>query len=456
MLTSRLSRGPGGRWPRHTHALRPEGWLGTVLKGGYVVELEPALVERVDLRIEGERIVARGPDLTPGPDDEVVALSGKLVFPGLVSAHHRLYAVLGRGMPRPPLETYQDILEQVAWPYENALDLDAVQVAGCAGGLEALQCGTTTVCDLHSSPKAISGSLVRLARGLHEVGVRGVLAYAVSDRQGALGREEGLEETVSFAKKAKGRFRGQVGAAPCFTLGPDALSGLAEALKALGDGGLHLPLAEDPLDERLSNENYGASPVSRLLEAGLLSPKSQLAHVGHLDWADLAQVIATGAWLVHTPRANQGLEVGYAPALKFGARATLGADGVSADLFAEAQAAYLRSREAGQPIDVLRYLANGHRMASQIFDASVGPMREGSLADLLILDYLPATPLTAENLAWHVVFGLGSRHVEAVMVDGVWRMWARRPLSVSPSVVAEQAREAASAVWARMAEAAKK
>ncbi|MFP2904547.1 amidohydrolase family protein [Pyxidicoccus sp. 3LFB2] len=426
--------------------------MGTVLKGGYVVELEPALVERVDLRIEGERIVARGPDLTPAPDDEVVALSGKLVFPGLVSAHHRLHAVLGRGMPHPTLENYQEVLEKVLWPYETALDLDAVQVAGTAGGLEALQCGTTTVCDLHSSPKAVAGSLVRLARGLHEVGVRGVLSYAVSDRLGAVGREEALEETVSFAKKAKGRFRGQVGAGPCFTLGPDGLQGLVEALKTLGTGGLHLPLAEDPLDERLSTERYGASPVARLLEAGLLSPKSQLAHVGHLEWADLAQVIATGAWIVHTPRSNQGLEVGYAPALKFGHRATLGADAVSADLFAEAQAAYLRSREAGQPIDVLRYLANGHRLVSQLFEVPVGPMREGALADLLVLDYLPATPLTGENLAWHVVFGLGSRHVEAVMVDGVWRMWARRPLSVNPTVVAEQAREAASAVWARLAE----
>jgi cytosine/adenosine deaminase-related metal-dependent hydrolase len=145
--------------------------------------------------------------------------------------------------------------------------------------------------------------------------------------------------------------------------------------------------------------------------------------------------------------------VGYAPALKFGARATLGGDGVSADLFAEAQAAYLRSREAGQPIDVLRYLANGHRMASQVFGMTVGTLREGSAADLLLLDYLPATPLTPENLAWHVVYGLGSRHVEAVMVDGTWRMWARRPLSVNPTVVADQAREAAAAIWARMAEA---
>ncbi|PTL84115.1 amidohydrolase family protein [Vitiosangium sp. GDMCC 1.1324] len=425
--------------------------MGTLLKGGIVVELEPACVERVDLRIEGERIVARGPDLQASPDDEVIALSGRLVFPGLVSSHQRLSATLGRGMPRPKLDGYQELLEKVRWRYEDALDLDAVQVAATAGGLEALQCGTTTLFDLHSSPKAIHGSLLRVGRGLHEVGVRGVLSYAVTDRRGAVGREEGLEETVSCARKARGRLRGQVGSAPLFTVGKEALEGLAEAVKNTGSG-LHVPLAEDPLDEKLSTERFGASPVSRLVDGGLLSPQALLAHVGHLAWPELAQLLPTGAWLAHTPRSNMEAEVGYAPALKFGHRATLGADGVSADMFAEAQAAWLRSRDAGQPIDVLRYLANGQRLASQAFGVQVGPMREGALADLLLMDYQPATPLTAENLAWHVVFGLGSRHVESVMVDGVWRVWARRPLSVNPSVVAEQAREAAAAVWARMGE----
>jgi cytosine/adenosine deaminase-related metal-dependent hydrolase len=425
--------------------------LGTVLKGGHVVELEPALVERVDLRIEGERIVTRAPDITPRPDDEVVALSGKLVFPGLVSAHHRLHASLARGLPEPGVGNYQEMLEHHRWRYEGALDGDAVQVAACLGGLEALQCGTTTLFDSHSSPRAIAGSLVRVARGLHEVGVRGVLSYAVTDRKGAVGREEALEETVGFSRKAKGRFRGQVGAAPLFTVGPEAVEGLKEALASTGTG-LHVSVAEDPLDEKLSVERHGGSPVARLMEAGLLSPKSQLAHVGHLAWAELAQLLSTGAWAVHTPRSNQRLEVGYAPALKFGARATLGTDGLVADVFAEAQAAYLRSREAGQPIDVLRYLANGHRLASQAFDFPVGPLREGTAADLLILDYLSPTPLNASNLAWHVVYGLGSRHVEAVMVEGTWRIWARRPLSVSPSVVSDQAREAATVIWARMAQ----
>ena len=423
--------------------------MATLLKGGIVVELEPASVEQVDLRIEGERIIARGPDLPAAPDDEVVALSGKVIFPGLVSAHHRLHAVLGRGMPRPKLDGYQELLEKFRWRYEEALDLDAVQVASTVGGLEALQCGTTTLFDWHSSPRVVQGSLVRLARGLHEVGVRGVLSYAVTDRRGAALRDQGLAETVDFVRKARGRFRGQVGSGPLCTVGKEGLQGLSEAVKTTS-AGLHLPLAEDPLDERLSVERFGSSPVARLLELGLLSPQCLLAHVGHLSWPELAQVISTGSWLAHTPRSNMESEVGYAPALRFGARALLGTDGVSADMFAEVQAAWLRSRDAGQPIDALRYLTNGHRLASQAFGLQVGLMREGSVADLLILDYLPPTPLTAQNLAWHVIFGLGSRHVDSVMVDGVWRVWARRALSVNPSVVAEQAREAAAAVWARL------
>src|SRR5205085_2448835 len=83
--------------------------------------------------------------------------------------------------------------------------------------------------------------------------------------------------------------------------------------------------------------------------------------------------------------------VGYAPAGKFGARATLGTDGIGSDMFAEAKLAYFRSRDAGQPIDVLRYLTNGHRLVSQLFDAQIGPMREGAVADLLVLDYRSPT-----------------------------------------------------------------
>jgi cytosine/adenosine deaminase-related metal-dependent hydrolase len=424
--------------------------LGTVLKGGTLVELEPAHVEVADLRVEEGRIVARGADLPAREGDDVVSLSGKLVMAGLVSAHVQPAAVLGRGLRLPSAEgrPLPPSLE-ARFRLEDALDLHAVQVAGTVTALEALQSGTTTVFAHHASPACPEGSLLRLARGVNEVGVRAVLAYAASDRAGEAARERGLAEAVAFTRKAQGRFRGAVGVQPLCTVTDAGLQAVARAVAAVG-GALHAELAEVPQDERLCVEHHGRPPVERLLAANLLEPRALAAHVVHLAWADLAQLIATGTWLVHAPRANMQAEVGYAPAGKFGHRATLGTAELGADLFAEAQAARRRSLDAGQPVDVLRYLANGHRLASEAFGAPVGPLREGALADLLVLDYRPPTPLLAETLAAHLLDGLSSRSVESVMVDGVWRMWARKPLSVSPESITEEARSVAREVWARM------
>jgi len=425
--------------------------LGTILRGGTVVEFEPASVSVADLRIDQDRIVARAESLAAEAGDEEIELHGKVVMPGLVCGHHHLYSALARGMPGPiePPENFLEMLERVWWRLDQALDLDAVHVSATVGALDALMCGTTTVFDHHASPRAIEGSLLRVARGISEVGLRGVLAYEVTDRNGAVKREEGLEENVSFFQKAQGRFRAMIGAHASFTLTDDALHGLQEATGITG-AGLHIHLGEDPVDERLSLAHYGVSPVARLAGAGLLTPKSLVAHAVHLSWPELSTVISTGSWLSHNPRSNMNNQVGYAPAGKFGSRALLGTDGIGADMLAEAQLAYFRAREAGQPIDLLRYLANGHRLASQIFEVPIGILQEGGAADLVILDYRAPTQLSAANLASHLLFGFHARQVEAVMVDGIWRMWARRPLSVNPEVIAEQGRETAAALWSRM------
>ena len=187
-------------------------------------------------------------------------------------------------------------------------------------------------------------------------------------------------------------------------------------------------------------------------EHELLDSTSVLAHAVHLPWPELSRVLSTGAWIIHNPTSNQNNQVGYAPAGKFGARATLGTDGIGADMFEEARRAHFRAREAGAPIDVLKWLTNGHRLASQVFGGPIGPLREGAVSDLLVLDYHPPTPVTDANLAGHFLFGLASRHVESVMIEGMWRMWARRPLSVAPEALTQRAQEAAKGLWARMAE----
>ncbi len=72
--------------------------------------------------------------------------------------------------------------EQIWWPLEDALDETASYWSALASLLDSVRHGVTTVFAFHESPGYVEGSLDALARAFAEVGLRGSLAYAVSDR----------------------------------------------------------------------------------------------------------------------------------------------------------------------------------------------------------------------------------------------------------------------------------
>ena len=123
--------------------------------------------------------------------------------PGLVCAHHHLYSELARGMPPPPkvATNFQEILEQIWWRLDAALDLDMLYASARLGALEALESGTTAIVDHNESPNAIEGSLSVLADACAEVGVRLLTAYGVSDRNGPDQVARGLAENERFIKE---------------------------------------------------------------------------------------------------------------------------------------------------------------------------------------------------------------------------------------------------------------
>jgi cytosine/adenosine deaminase-related metal-dependent hydrolase len=144
--------------------------------------------------------------------------------------------------------------------------------------------------------------------------------------------------------------------------------------------------------------------------------------------------------------------VGHARTEAFG-RAALGTDGMDEDMLAEARAAFLRMRDAGRPdafgaaVDML---AGGHRLAAALLGEPFGRLDAGSPADLVVLDYRPPTPLTAENLAGHLLFGLDRSHVRSTMVAGRFVLRDRRIVTVDEAAVLARARAAAARLWERM------
>ena len=438
--------------------------MGYLLDSATVITLDPPMVERASLRVGGGRIIERGPKLEPREDEDVVDLSGKTVMPGMVCAHTHLYSALARGMPAPPRppNNFKEILELIWWRLDRALDEEAIYWSALAGALDAARAGTTCLFDHHASPSSITGSLKIVSKAMEQVGLRGVLCYEVTDRGGRTRRDEGVEENRAFLKSVQSElatehrpplFRGLVGAHASFTLSDESLADCAALMREY-DAGLHIHVAEDLCDVEETQANHGMSIVERLAKHGALNRRTILAHGTHLDEGDIRLAREAGVWLAHNPRSNMNNQVGYAPVRSFGERVLMGTDGIGADMFAETQFAFFKGRDSRTGLgaeDWVRALANNQRLATELFAVELGALEAGSAADLVVLDYHSPTPITSENLAWHLVFGMNSAAVESVMVDGRFIIKNKRS-ALDENHIYDEARRASEKLWDRLRE----
>ena len=438
--------------------------MSYLLKSATIVTFDPPGVAKGDLRIAGGSIVERG-TLQAREDEEVINLDGKLVMPGMVCAHTHLYSALARGMPAPPRTptNFKEILELVWWRLDRALDEETIYWSAVAGAMEAARSGTTCLFDHHASPSHITGSLQIVREAIERVGLRAVLCYEVTDRGGTGEREQGLDETLALlswtqsvqatpSEKAAALFRGMVGAHASFTLSDEALGYCAELMKVF-NAGLHIHVAEDRWDVIDAQSRYNLGVVKRLAKHSALNSRTILAHGVHLSDEDIKIAQSAGVWFAHNPRSNMNNQVGYAPVVNLGDRVVLGTDGIGADMFEESHFAFFKARDARTrfgPNDWLRVLSNNQKLASESFSCDLRTLDAGSVADLTVLDYQSPTPLTGENLAWHLMFGINSSAVETVMVNGKFVIRDRR--SALDGEVYEETRKASEKLWAKLRE----
>lgn len=337
------------------------------------------------------------------------------VTPGLVCAHHHLYSTLARGMPAPPRvpTTFTEILEQVWWRLDCALDLEMLAWSARLGALEALLSGCTAIIDHHESPRAIDGSLAVIAEACAEVGVRVSCAYGVTDRHGPAGAAAGLAENERHLRAGG---RGLVGVHAAFTCSPatlDAAIGLADDLGV----GVHVHVAEGEVD--------GASGLALARRA---RPGWLLVHGVHLPAGE-----PLAGTLVHNPRSNLNNAVGYARPARFPGPVALGTDGIGADLLEEFRLAFAALRASdvtASPEVPWAWLAEGWRLFPE------------AAADRVRWSYPVADP-------WHLAYTPGV-HPREVWVDGRLVVADGRPLTVDEAEIRAKAAEQATRLFARL------
>lgn len=448
---------------------------GTIVTGGE----HNRLIEHGAVLVRGDRIAAIGGDmvlLQQYPGAHYIDAHGGLIMPGFLCTHTHFYSAFARGMAilgEPP-RNFPEILERLWWRLDKLLTLEDTRASADVYMADAIRNGVTCVVDHHASPNAIEGSLDVIADAVDAAGIRACLAYEVSDRDGSEAIAGGMRENERFIQSLRngrseqaqsGMIVASYGLHASFTLSPATLERCAAGADGLGVG-FHIHVAEDISDEDDSIARYQKRVVERLEADHILGPRSIAAHCVHVNSGEIGRLAETHTNSVHNPRSNMNNAVGRAPVeemLEAGVNVGLGNDGFSMNMLQEMKAAYLLhklvlSDPCAMPGNLVFEMAvqNNARIIDAVFRPfsanfpRVGELSVGAAADIVLLDYVPPTPMNDANLPWHMLFGMDGQHVNSTMVAGRWLMRNRQLLTVDEERIAARARELSQALWQRM------
>jgi putative selenium metabolism protein SsnA len=432
-------------------------------------EQENRVLEDQAIYIEGGKIVEIGTQEAlrqKYPEEEAVDAKGQYVMPGNICAHTHYYGAYARGMaiPGPAPKDFPEILDKLWWPLDKALDEDSVRMSALVHLVDAVKHGTTTLIDHHASPNFIDGSLDVIADAVEKSGLRSVLCYEVTDRDGAEKAQAGIKENVRFIKRAAsgevadGRVAATFGLHASLTLSEETLDACKQAA---GEGvGFHIHVAEHESDEYDSLNKSGLRVVDRLQKHGMLGPRTLVAHGIHIDAAEVRLLADTGTWLSHQPRSNMNNGVGVAQVesmMRAGVKVCLGNDGFTQDMWTEWKIAYLlhkvwhRDPRRMNGYDVVQMGIYNNAALAEVFfpETRLGVLSPGAAADLIFVDYQAFTPLTAGNLPWQIIFGFNESMITNTIVAGKFLMRDRQLLTLDEEAIAAEALALAPAVWER-------
>lgn len=436
----------------------------TIVKDAFVVTMDAQrnVIPDGAVAMEGDRVLDVGETrsiVQAHSADRVISARGAIVTPGFICAHTHLYGVLLRGatISLPPPTDFTQNLQRVWWPMDQAMGRNDAYASALMSSFELLRTGTTTFADTFSGPNAIDGVLDSIERGVDEVGIRGLLAFEVTERRSAEEGARGLEENVRFIRKPKaGRCSGMMSLHASFTLSDALIERAADVAREL-KAPLTMHASEGRGDLYHNLERYGLRTVERLSYLGFLGPDVVLAHAVHVNDDELRLLKRSGTNVAHNPMSNMINAVGVSPVdemLELGVNVALGNDGYIFDVFENMRCAYLVHRlrkEDPRAISPLQVVEMATVNAARAYGLEeLGSLERGKKADLVIIRPRLPTPLTPESVYGHLVNSVRGSDVDVVIVGGETLLEGGMPKKVDPVRCAKASQEAAAALWARL------
>jgi 5-methylthioadenosine/S-adenosylhomocysteine deaminase len=183
-------------------------------------------------------------------------------------------------------------------------------------------------------------------------------------------------------------------------------------------------------------QNKGCSPFGYLNELGLLGPDTIAAHSVHLSDRDIELISRIGCNVSHLPVSNMKLSVGGSlrmeALMRSSARITIGTDGAasnnSLDMFISMKIAALLAKHnyGASSIRAFDILQMATKNGYEAFGLNGGELREGAIADLIILHGRHPSLLPRIDMVSNVVYSASGGSVKHSIIGGEIVMNDRR------------------------------
>jgi 8-oxoguanine deaminase len=355
----------------------------------------------------------------PETADEILDLSGHIVFPGLINTHHHFYQTLTRVVPGAQNANLFHWLKTL-YPIWARLTPEDISVSTKTALAELALSGCTTASDhLYLFPNGSRlDDEIAAAReiGLRLHASRG--SMSLGESQGGLPPDRVVEDETSILKDSQRLIEQyhdphpgsmvQIVLAPCspFSVTSNLMQSSAALARQYGVH-LHTHLAETEDEESFCQEKFGLRPVALMGKLGWLGSDVWFAHSVHVNGDEIRQYARLGCGVAHCPTSNMRLASGIAPVMEMlqeGVNVGLGVDGSASNdgsnLLEETRQAMLAARvRAGMmgasksdgealPIMTARQaLEIATRGGAQVLGRNdLGSIEAGKCADLFAID----------------------------------------------------------------------
>jgi cytosine/adenosine deaminase-related metal-dependent hydrolase len=234
---------------------------------------------------------------------------------------------------------------------------------------------------------------------------------------------------------------------------------LERCIEASAGTGFHIHAAEGVEDLKDAVSKYGLRVIERLHKHGVLSEKSIAVHCIHITEDEIDLLRESGVAVAHNPQSNMGNAVGVSPVLRMlkkGVLAGMGTDGYTSDVLESLKAAaILHKHAAGNPSLAwtephAMLFENNKKIMERFIKGKLGSLMKDHYADIVIADYSGPTPVNEKTIDSHILFGVTSRHVKTVIINGSIIMKDRELVNVDEEALLAKSREHAQKLWERI------